>query len=184
MSNTVDIARIEGEVQRRIITLRGQNVLLDSDVAALYGVETRIVNQAVKNNLEKFPLGYIVSLDENEKNEVIKNFDHLQKLKFSPTHPKAFTEKGLYMLATILKSERAVQTTIAIVETFAKMRELTRTMAQMSQTTDAKLTGELSQKGNSLLAELFDDGLQTTEKETEIEFNFAVMKIKHKIKRK
>ena len=77
MSNTVDIARIEGEVQRRIITLRGQNVLLDSDVAALYGVETRIVNQAVKNNLEKFPLGYIVSLDENEKNEVIKNFDHL-----------------------------------------------------------------------------------------------------------
>ncbi len=212
MPNTVDIARIEGEVQRRIITLRGQNVLLDSDVAALYGVETRVVNQAVKNNPNKFPNGYIFSLENDEFENLRSKFlitnnpekisqghsfeadkqelTDLQwkisttKLSKSRVLPKAFTEKGLYMLATILKSERAVQTTIAIVETFAKMRELARTMAQMSQTTDAKLTGELSQKGNSLLAELFDDGLQTTEKETEIEFNFAVMKIKHKIKRK
>ena len=94
------------EVGNRIITLRGQQVLLDSDVADLYGVQTKVVNQAVRNNLEKFPEGYIFELDETEKSEVVKNFDHLQKLKFSPQFPKAFTEKGLYMLATILKSPK------------------------------------------------------------------------------
>lgn len=87
------------------------------------------------------------------------------------------------MLATILKSERAVQTTIAIVETFTKIRELSRTMLEMSQTTDTEVTDKLSQKGNNLLSDLLDDGLQTTEKETELEFNFAILKIKHTIKR-
>lgn len=97
------------EVENRIITLRDQQVLLDSDVADLYGVQTKVVNQAVRNNLEKFPEGYIFELDETEKSEVVKNFDHLQKLKFSPQFPKAFTEKGLYMLATILKSPKAAR---------------------------------------------------------------------------
>ena len=108
-------------VENRIIDLRGQNVILDSDVAALYGIETKRVNEAVKNNPEKFPDGYILTLSKEEKNEIIRifddskkkfaaetpevveNFDHLN-LKFSPSTPKAFTEKGLYMLATILKT--------------------------------------------------------------------------------
>lgn len=128
MPNSVDIVKIENEVQNRIVTLRGQNVLLDSDVAALYGVETRIVNQAVKNNPNKFPQGYIFSL-ETEELENLRSKFLITNNSMSRVLPKAFTEKGLYMLATILKSERAVQTTIAIVETFAKMRELTRTMA-------------------------------------------------------
>jgi len=73
----------------------------------------------VKNNQDKFPDGYIIFLEKDEKEEVIKNFDNLSSLKFSPTQIKAFTEKGLYMLATILKSEQATQTTLAIIETFA-----------------------------------------------------------------
>ncbi len=87
-------------VEQKIITLRGIQVILDSDVAQLYGVETMRVNEAVKNNPDKFPQGYIFELTKNEKKEVIENFDNLAKLKYSPALPKAFTEKGLYMLAT------------------------------------------------------------------------------------
>jgi len=76
---------------------------LDSDVAELYGVETMRINEAVKNNPEKFLEGYVLELSNEEKREVIEIFDN-PKVKFSPTLPKAFTEKGLYMLATILKS--------------------------------------------------------------------------------
>ena len=76
-------------------------------MAKLYGVATKIINQAVKNNADKFPLGYVLELTSSEKAEVVKNFDHLNGLKFSSQLPKAFTEKGLYMIATILKSEKA-----------------------------------------------------------------------------
>ena len=89
-------------VEEKIITLRNQQVILDCDVAELYGVATKEINQAVRNNPEKFPEGYIFELDNQEKGEVVKIFDHLQNLRFSPQLPKAFTEKGLYMLATIL----------------------------------------------------------------------------------
>jgi len=102
MKNIVD-------VESKIITLRNQQVILDSDVAELYGVETRDINKAVKNNPQKFPNGYVFELNVSEKSKVVENFHHLQKLKFSPQFPKAFTEKGLYMLATILKSPKAVK---------------------------------------------------------------------------
>lgn len=82
-------------------TLRNQQVILSNHVAELYGVETREINQAVKNNPDKFPEGYIIELNKKEKEEVIKNFDNLGNLLYSPAPPKAFTEKGLYMLATI-----------------------------------------------------------------------------------
>ena len=111
------------EVEKKIITVRNKKVILDSDVAELYDVLTKEINQGVRNNPRKFPEGYVFELTEDEKNEVVKNFDHLQKLKFSPQLPKAFTEKGLYMLATILKSDQAVDTTIAIVEAYAKLKE-------------------------------------------------------------
>ncbi len=88
------------DVRDSIITIRGQQVILDADVARLYGVETKRVNEAVKNNPEKFPEGFLIQLNLSEKQELIKNFDHLQSLKFSPVNPTAFTESGLYMLAT------------------------------------------------------------------------------------
>lgn len=80
------------EVENKIITLRNQQVILDSDVAELYGVETKRVNEAVGNNPEKFPEGYVLLLTNQEKAEVVENFDHLARLRFSPQCPKAFTE--------------------------------------------------------------------------------------------
>ena len=98
-------------------------------MAALYGVETRDINKAVKNNPDKFPKDYILELSDTEKKELVENFHHLEPLKYSKTNPKAFTEKGLYMLATILKSKQATQTTLLIIETFAKLRALQQTVA-------------------------------------------------------
>jgi len=89
------LVKIE-DIENRIIAIRKQSVLLDSDIANLYGVSTKEVNQAVKNNPDKIPNGYIFTLSNKEKTEVVKNFDHLQKLKYSPQGPKAFTEKRLF----------------------------------------------------------------------------------------
>lgn len=170
-------------VENVVVVLRGQQVILDSDVAKLYGVETMRINEAVKNNPDKFPEGYIIELTKEEKLEVIEIFDN-PKLKYSPVLPKAFTEKGLYMLATILKSPKATKTTIAIVETFAKIRELSRTVAELSDTKDQLKQKSLMQQGGEILADLLDDEMQTSDTETTIELNFAVLKLKHTVKRK
>lgn len=127
------------EVNEKIITLRGQQVIVDADVAQLYGVETRDINKAVRNNPNKFPEGYILELTSEEKSEVVENFHHLMDLKFSPHNPKAFTEKGLYMLATILKSPQAVETTIAVVEAYAKLRELSQVLVELPVASHNKL---------------------------------------------
>ena len=170
------------EVEEKILTIRGQSVILDSDVAALYGVETMRVNEAVKNNSDKFPEGYVFELSVNEKREVIEIFDN-PKIKFSPTLPKAFTEKGLYMLATILKSQRATQTTIAIVEAFAKIRELSRSIAALSKSPKEYEQKQLMQKSGDIIADIFGDDLRATGTETSFELNFALFKVKHTVRR-
>ena len=170
-------------VEDYIIELRGEKVILDCNVAVLYGVETMRINEAVKNNHDKFPDGYVIQLTREEKAEVIENFDN-PKLKYSPALPKAFTEKGLYMLATILKGERATRTTIAIIEAFAKLRELTRTIGEMAASPDKFRQKSLMQKSGEIMADLFGEDMKTDETETEIEVNFAVLKLKHTIKRK
>ncbi len=173
------------DVEQRMIILRNQPVLIDADVAVLYGVQTKEVNQAVKNNPDKFPFGYLFELDKYEKAELVKNFDHLSKLKFSKVAPTAFTERGLYMLATILKGKRAVETTLAIVDTFVQVRELARTMEALQNVEDGGMQQRtLLQRTGDLLAEVVGHNLSTTTTETEIELNFAVVKIKHKIIRK
>jgi len=107
-------------------------MLIDRDVAQLYGVATKRINEAVKNNPDKFPEGYLTELNDEEKKQLVQNFDHLQSLKYAKTNPKAFSEKGVYMLATILKSKQATQTTFLIIETFAKLRALQQTVAKLS----------------------------------------------------
>lgn len=171
------------DVEKAVFELRGQKVILDSEVAKLYGVETMRINEAVKNNPDKFPQGYIFELTKTEKAEVIEIFDN-PKLKYSPVQPKAFTEKGLYMLATILKSPKATQTTLAIVETFAKIRELSHTVAELSNTQDQFKQKSLMQQGGDILADLLDDEMQVSDSETTFELNFAVLKLKHTVKRK
>lgn len=185
--NMNDIVTFEA-VQNKIIVLRGQEVILDFAVAELYGVETKRVNEAVKNNPEKFPEGYVIELDKDEATFLRSKISTLEigagKGKYSKYNYKAFTEKGLYMLATILKGERAVQTTIAIIEAFSKLRELSRAISRMSQSSDAKEQKSLMQKSGEIVDDLFGDELQTTDTETEFELNFAVLKLKHKVKRK
>ena len=173
------------DVEARMIVLRKQPVLIDADVAELYGVKTKEVNQAVRNNPNKFPYGYLFELDKYEKAEVVKNFDRLNKLKFSSVSPTAFTERGLYMLATILKGERAEKTTLAIVDTFVQVRELARTMEALQNVEDGGAQQRtLLQRTGDLLAEVVGHNLSTRTTETEIELNFAVVKIKHKVIRK
>lgn len=178
-----DMVKIEN-LEEFIIEIRGQKVLLDSDVAQIYGVETRDINKAVANNPDKFPFGYIVALSKPEKNELVENFHRFDKLKHSTVNPKAFAEKGLYMLATILKSPQATQATISIVETFSKIRELSRSIKELSVIQDKTQQKSLMQKSGELIAEIFDDDLQTSDSETTIELNFAVLKFKHTIKKK
>ena len=173
------------DVEARMIMLRKQPVLIDADVADLYGVKTKEVNQAVRNNPGKFPYGYIFELDKYEKAEVVKNFDRLNNLKFSKVAPTAFTERGLYMLATILKGERAEKTTLAIVDTFVQVRELARTMEALQNVEDGGIQQRtLLQRTGDLLADVVGRNLSTRSTETEIELNFAVVKIKHKVIRK
>ena len=152
-------------------------------MAFLYGVETKRINEAVSNNPDKFPEGYIIDLDLNEWRNL--------KSKFSTSNwggknklPKAFTEKGLYMLATILKSPKAVQTTIDIVETFAKIRELSRIVAELSESREDSKQKSLMQRSGEIISEILDDDLQVTDTETSIEINFALMKFKHTVKQK
>ena len=137
----------------------------------------------MKNNPEKFPTGYVMELEENEKKEVVENFDHLVNIKFSASFPKAFTEKGLYMLATILKSEKATQTTLLIVETFAQLRELSRVLTQtVAEPTEANQK-TLAEKSGALISNILGDNLHTTGTETSIEINLALLKVKHTVKR-
>jgi 2-polyprenyl-3-methyl-5-hydroxy-6-metoxy-1,4-benzoquinol methylase len=122
-------------------------------------------------------------LNKKEKQEVIEIFDN-PRVKFSPSLPKAFTEKGLYMLATILKSPKATATTIAIVETFAKIRELSRAVAELSESPEESRQKSLMQRSGEIIAEILGDDLKTTDTETSIELNFEVLKVKHTVKRK
>lgn len=172
------------EVENKIISLRDQQVILDADVAELYGVETKRVNEAVSNNPEKFPKGYVFLLTSQEKVEVVENFDHLYKLRFSPSNPKAFTEKGLYMLATILKSPKAVETTIAIVEAYAKLKELSRVIVEIPQQEDnEQVQKTLLQRGGQLVEGIMSDMLPKQSSETSFELNLAMFKFKHSVKR-
>lgn len=171
------------DIEARIIIVRGESVLLDADVAAIYGVSTKEVNQAVSNNTAKFPEGYILELTAREKQEVVKKFDHLKKLKFSPHLPKAFSERGLYMLATIIKSDVATQTTLGIIETFAKIRNLSRTLNQLTQVDDEPRQKALMRESGEIIAEVLGDELATTGTETTVELNVAFLKVKHTVTR-
>jgi hypothetical protein len=178
----MDIVRFD-HVESKVLEIRGVKVILDSDLAELYGVETRDINKAVKNNPDKFPPDYQMELTKLELDDLRRKFS---TAKFAKTraHPKAFTEKGLYMLATILKSPQAVQTTFAIIEAFAKIRELSRNIKNLSTAQDKTEQQSLMRKSGEIIAEILDDELQTTDTETIVELNFAVLKFKHTIKKK
>ena len=110
------------KIQKMIYEIRGLKVMIDSDLAQMYGVEVRTLNQAVKRNISRFPSDFMFQLSEDEKNEVITNCDHLQKLKYRSTSPYAFTEQGVAMLAAVLNSKEAIDVNIYIMRAFVKLR--------------------------------------------------------------
>jgi phage regulator Rha-like protein len=111
-------------IHRSILFIRKRKVILDRDLAEFYGVETRALNQAVKRNIARFPDDFMFQLTQQEREQVVTNCDHLLALKFSPALPYAFTEQGVAMLSSVLRSKRAVEVNIAIMRTFVKLREI------------------------------------------------------------
>ncbi len=114
----------EKVIRQRIFIIRNKRVMLDADLAILYDVSTKVLNQAIKRNTSRFPDDFMFRLTEDEKLEVVTNCDHLSNLRFSYALPYAFTEHGVAMLSSVLNSERAVQMNIFIIRAFIKMREL------------------------------------------------------------
>jgi hypothetical protein len=106
-----------------ILDLRGGKVMIDADRADIYGVSTKVLNQAVRRNRERFPADFVFQLNEKEKMKVVTNYDHLARLKFSPNLPRAFTEHGAIMAATVLNSAQAVAMSVYVVRAFVRMRD-------------------------------------------------------------
>jgi phage regulator Rha-like protein len=109
-------------IMNKIIIIRNQRVMVDSDMAELYGVSTKRLNEAVKRNKNRFPVDFMFQLTDSEKEELVATCDHLNKLKFSPYLPFVFTEHGAVMLASVLNSQRAIHVNIQIVRIFNKIR--------------------------------------------------------------
>jgi hypothetical protein len=122
---------IQTSIENRIFTIRGLQVMVDRDLAELYGVETKVLNQAVKRNIDRFPSEFRFQLNEAEMLELVTNCDRFQTLKHSSSLPFAFTEQGVSMLSAVLKSQTAVKTSIQIINSFVKMRQFLSQNADM-----------------------------------------------------
>lgn len=116
------IEKEKAEIENMIYEIRGMEVMLDSDLAELYQVATKRINEAVKNNPKKFPIRFSFVLDDNEKENLWSKFSTANVSSMSRVNPRVFTEQGIYMLATILKSKVATEVSIRIMDTFVKMR--------------------------------------------------------------
>ncbi|MCL2879401.1 MAG: ORF6N domain-containing protein [Treponema sp.] len=110
------------KIQKRIYIIRGKRIMLDSDLAELYEVEVKQLNQAVKRNIKRFPADFMFRLTKEELSEVVTNCDHLQNLKFRSTLPYAFTEQGVAMLAAVLNSQKAIDVNIQVMRAFIQLR--------------------------------------------------------------
>ena len=174
---------LQSEVQNKIVNIRGVNVIADADVADLYGVETKRVNEAVRNNPEKFPEDYMFVLTTDELSDLRSKISTTKISAKSRVAPKVLTEKGLYMLATILKSKRAQDVTFAIIETFAKVRYLKREIVELHKETDIEKQTTKMQKFGEVISDIVMPDLETSETESTLELNFFIGKIKHTVKR-
>lgn len=171
------------EVRSNIVFVRDIPVITDADVAALYGVETKRINEAVRNNPDKFPTDYMFMLTKKEALDLRSKFSSTKLSSKSRTLPKVFTEKGLYMLATILKSKTAVEVTFAIIETFTQVRSLKRELVELHSETNPKEQASKMQHFGKMLSDIVMPDLETSETESTLELNFFIGKIKHTVKR-
>lgn len=171
------------EVEGKIAVIRGKEVIADADVAALYGVQTREINQAVRNNKDRFPEDYVFELSKSELRGLRSKILTTNVSIKSRSATKVFTEKGLYMLATVLKGERARNVTFAIIETFSKVRSLKRELLELHKEKDKIVQANKIKHFGEVLSEIVMPDLQTAETESSLEINFLIGKIKHTVKR-
>ena len=178
-------------VKSRMLIVRDQPVLLDRDVAALYGVQTKEINQAVRNNPDKFPEGFLLQLNNDEfsdwKSKILtSNLSPAEKkaIKMGVRRaPKAFTERGLYMLATVLKGELATKATLAIVNTYAQVRSVKRELLELHKEGDKKKKHALMQHFGETLTDIVMPDPDEVETESSLELNFFIGKIKHTVRK-
>lgn len=124
------------EIENRIFSIRSIQVMIDRELAEMYSVETKVLNQAVKRNIERFPISFRFQLTLDERDELVTNCDRLEILKHSSALPYAFTEQGVAMLSAILRSKKAVQVSIQIINAFVEMRQLIGSYAGLLQRMD------------------------------------------------
>jgi hypothetical protein len=149
--------RIEGI----ILFIRRHKVMLDVDLASLYGVTTKRLNEQVKRNKDRFPEDFMFQLTEEEKSELVANCDHLKRLKFSPYLPYVFTEHGAVMLASVLNSEIAVKASIQVVRAFVRLREMIVTHKELARKLES-----LEKKYDTQFKVVFDAIRQLMSEET------------------
>lgn len=190
MSNECAVVDIN-MVKSRMLIVRDQPVLLDRDVAALYGVQTKEINQAVRNNPDKFPEGFLLQLNNDEfsdwKSKILtSNLSPAEKnaIKMGVRRaPKAFTERGLYMLATVLKGGLATKATLAIVNTYAQVRSVKRELLELHKEGDKKKKLALMQHFGETLTDIVMPDPDEVETESSLELNFFIGKIKHTVRK-
>ena len=131
-------------IENLILDIRGQQVMLDRDLANLYGVDTKVLNQAVKRNIERFPVRFRFQLSDLERDKLVTNCDRLQMLKHSNVNPFVFTEQGVAMLSTVLRSKTAINVSIQIMDAFTAMRQFIASNAQIFQRLDVMEQNQLA----------------------------------------
>lgn len=157
------------DVEDKIAFIRDQEVIADADVAFLYGVQTREVNQAVRNNPDKFPEHYMFELTSSELNDLRSKILTTKVSTMNRNSTKVFTERGLYMLATVLKGKKARDITFAIIETFFKVRTLKRQLLELHQETDKEKQASKMKHFGDVLTDIVMPDLQTSETESSLE---------------
>ena len=124
-------------IEKTILLIRNQKVIIDTDLAELYGVTTKALNQSVTRNEQRFPSDFMFRLTKTEKQELVTNCDRLDRLKHSSALPRVFNEQGVAMLSSVLKSDRAIKVNIQIMRTFTKLRQMLSTNAELKQKVEA-----------------------------------------------
>jgi phage regulator Rha-like protein len=157
-------------VQNKIVNIRGIKVMLDFDLAQLYEVETRVLKQSIRRNSFRFPIDFMFELTKKEWSEVITNCDNLpENIKYSPKPPFAFTEQGVAMLSSVLKSKKAIEINIAIMRAFVEIRNLLSYKNELSQQLKElrqELESRLGEQDTQII-EIYDVLDQLMEQKTE-----------------
>jgi len=187
----LDIIKFE-TLESKLIELNDTLILLDKDVAELYDIEPKRLREQLKRNIEKFPKEYAYQVSDKELKLMVSQNATPSKQQLGGANPWVFTEKGLYMVATILKSKNAINATFTIIETFSKIKELSRSINGIMKTTDEVAQQELAQKSNEILEEIIDieedvlvddeDG-EVIETTTKFEFNLGFAKVSRSVKK-